>query len=354
MNTESRKHKVQPSDNTLLKLNEAIQDVLRAYLADDEVEIRFDVPGQTYENPTVNVFLYDIQEDLQLRSGEGRRYDPGSGKLLPGRVHVRCCYLITFWGSKEEEDKKGDEERLKGPDNVTHVRINQVLNALLNQREIAGLQPSYTRVIPPTEELNSLGTFWQALGDKPRLCLSYMVTVPIRLGVDDEKDTVPPVKALHGQLDRKPAVAWYARAAEAVRRELGRALEAKNTYGETERIALAKLRIGCTPWLAPDKKETAAAGDVQLELSGVVTQPMHDVIKAALKEWQRADKPLCEVAEVPLRVRRLVPLDKQGEDGEEGEERHKDQQDEDDDEGPLKKRLVVLKEDADQTRKGGA
>nr|WP_083932329.1 Pvc16 family protein [Vibrio sagamiensis] len=39
------------------------------------------------------------------------------------------------------------------------------------------------RVMPPKEELNSLGNFWQALGDKPRMVLNYSVTLPIELEI---------------------------------------------------------------------------------------------------------------------------------------------------------------------------
>ena len=39
------------------------------------------------------------------------------------------------------------------------------------------------RVMPPKEELNSLGNFWQALGDKLRMVLNYSVTLPIELEI---------------------------------------------------------------------------------------------------------------------------------------------------------------------------
>ena len=39
------------------------------------------------------------------------------------------------------------------------------------------------RVMLPKEELNSLGNFWQALGDKPRMELNYSVTLPIELEI---------------------------------------------------------------------------------------------------------------------------------------------------------------------------
>jgi hypothetical protein len=57
--------------------------------------------------------------------------------------------------------------------------MNQVLNALINNRQLTGIPGAFTRVIPPKEELNSLGNFWQSLGNRPRLVLNYAVTVPV-------------------------------------------------------------------------------------------------------------------------------------------------------------------------------
>jgi hypothetical protein len=180
----SRAAKADPiaSDMTLIELNAAIEEALNVYLPGG-VAVRFDLP-QKDENPdvpTVCVFLYDIQEDLQLRMGESRQYVPSSGQLLPGYVNIRCCYLVTYFEPTQSTSSDSPSSRA---DSQALRIINNVLNALVNQRSFPSLPGSYLRVIPPTEQLNSLGNFWQAVGNTPRLCLSYMVTVPLRLTSD--------------------------------------------------------------------------------------------------------------------------------------------------------------------------
>ncbi|WXK23524.1 DUF4255 domain-containing protein [Mycetohabitans endofungorum] len=65
----------------------------------DDVAIRFTLPntGENPDVPTVSVFLYDIHEDLQLRTAQGCPYNVGTGQLQPDLVHVQHCYLITYW-----------------------------------------------------------------------------------------------------------------------------------------------------------------------------------------------------------------------------------------------------------------
>jgi hypothetical protein len=168
-----------PSDMTLIELNRAIEAALTAYLPDG-VAIRFDLPPKDEDPdiPTVCVFLYDIQEDLQLRTGDGRQFVPSSGQLLPGYVNIRCCYLVTYF---EPPQGSSSDSPASQADSQALMIINSVLNALINRRSFPTLPGSYLRIIPPAEQLNSLGNFWQAVGNTPRLCLSYMVTVPVRL-----------------------------------------------------------------------------------------------------------------------------------------------------------------------------
>lgn len=161
------------SDNAIIAVNQAILLALTEYV-DDLVAIRFDLPDPVDppSQPTVSVFLYDIYEDLTLRTAESRPYN--GGVLLPGHVNVCCNYLIMYW-DKPATDGNPDH----APDNQATVIMNQVLNALINNRQLATIPGAFTRVIPQKEELNSLGSFWQSLGNRPRLVLNYAATVPV-------------------------------------------------------------------------------------------------------------------------------------------------------------------------------
>lgn len=170
-------------DNNLITLNTKIDEIIRLYFEGVNIDINicFDLPDPNAPpaEPTISIFLYSAQEDLQLRHGTGRQYArPDDGTTLyAGHINIRFDYLITYWGPKADPNPGRDS----GPANQEISTMNIVLNALINTRELSGIPASYTRVVAP-QELGNLSHFWQALGNKPRLCLNYSVTIPLQLG----------------------------------------------------------------------------------------------------------------------------------------------------------------------------
>lgn len=163
------------ADISVLKVNEALLSALKEYV-DDTVDIRFDLPEPNSPpiQPTVSIFLYDIHEDLVLKMGESRQYT--GGQLKPSKVNVCCNYLIMYWDKAATEGSPDG-----GPLNQSAIVMNQVLNALINNRQLKNFPGAFTRVIPPKDELGSLGNFWQSLGNRPRLVLNYAATIPVSL-----------------------------------------------------------------------------------------------------------------------------------------------------------------------------
>ncbi|MCP1489800.1 hypothetical protein J3D48_006210 [Pseudomonas fluorescens] len=163
-----------PSDTTVITLNQQIETAIRAYVPTG-IELDFNLPtaDATPMTPTVNIFLYSLEEDLGLRSSVVRNYSPATGNLGAAYVNIRCGYLITYWDSSNTTQPSAANSQ-------SMQVMNCVLNALINTREISGLPGAYTRVISPSE-LHGLSIFWQALGNKPRLCLNYSATVPVQL-----------------------------------------------------------------------------------------------------------------------------------------------------------------------------
>lgn len=177
--TTLNKNPERKSDSTLIDLNKNLKEALEKYVHKD-IKIRFDIPDKDHppNEPTLCVFLYDIQEDLEMRHGQPRQYQAGSGQLENRYVNVRCCYLITYW-------EKIESTVAHGPNSQSLIVMNQVLNALLNIKTT--MQSYFSRVIEPSEHLAGLGNFWQSLGNKPRLCLNYAVTIPIQLASLNDK-----------------------------------------------------------------------------------------------------------------------------------------------------------------------
>ena len=174
-------------DNThsaIIKLNTALEDVLKVDLGTDVI-IRFDLPklDSPVESPTVSVFLYQLTEDLELREGEPRQYVKADKKYAVANVYLRCSYLITYW------DPSDGGESGQGPDSQQMKVISWITGALINNRELPDGGSLFSRLMP-SEHLNSLGNFWQALGNRPRLCLTYDATIRVPLN-GPEKDLGP-------------------------------------------------------------------------------------------------------------------------------------------------------------------
>ena len=158
------------------------------------VTISFATPDKDFgtrtgqQLPAINLFLYDIRENLELRSTPWS-VTRNNGNAIKKRnpVRVDCSYLITAWyeGGEEEE----------------HWALGEVAKVLLRHRTIpaAVLQGSFQGQEPPLRsasltqgQLQSLGEFWQAIGGKPRAALNYTVT--IAMDVDQSVEVGPVVK----------------------------------------------------------------------------------------------------------------------------------------------------------------
>lgn len=171
------------TEDAIIKLNTALQAVLKVALP-EAVIIRFDLPAldTPVESPTVSVFLYQLTEDLELREGEPRQYVAADKKYKVANVYLRCSYLITYW------DPSDGKESGQGPDSQQMKVISWLTGALINNRELPDGGSLFSRLMP-SEHLNSLGNFWQALGNRPRLCLTYDATIRVLLN-----DTLPEVE----------------------------------------------------------------------------------------------------------------------------------------------------------------
>ena len=174
----------------------------------DQVQISFAAPDdqfppQSVTLPAVDLFLYDVRENLDLRSNEvyvDRRAD-GSATRTRAPLRVDFWYLVTAWSSESVPDRAQDEHRLLGEVMRTLLRHRtipgEVLQGVLANQDLplpaSALQPG---------RLQSLGEFWQALGGKPKAALNYSVTLAIDVSAAEDvslvTDKVLKIHALTG------------------------------------------------------------------------------------------------------------------------------------------------------------
>ncbi len=148
-------------------------------------------PPQSVTLPAIDLFLYDVRENLDLRSNEVylERHIDGKAKQVQAPVRVDFSYLITAWPSESVPDQAEDEHRLLG----------EVMRVLLRYRSIPeeALQGILKDQAPPLPvsslqpgRLQSLGEFWQALGGKPKAALNYLVTLSVEVAEPKDVDLV--------------------------------------------------------------------------------------------------------------------------------------------------------------------
>lgn len=157
-------------------LDKTIKTLLEQELAHVSVTISFDTPAREFEptSPTIDLFLYDVRENRELRSNEWHvERSNGAATRTRAAMRVDCSYLITTWAGDIESE---------------HTLLGEVMQALLRHPTIpeAVLQGNLRQQevpLPTTSlqagRLQSLAEFWQALEGKPKAVLNYMVTIGI-------------------------------------------------------------------------------------------------------------------------------------------------------------------------------
>ncbi len=139
-----------------------------------------DFPPSSVTLPAVDLFLYDVRENTELRNPGWivERQIDGTATRMRSPVRVDCSYLITAWASESSTTRSLDEHRL----------LSEVMKALLKHPiipdvllhgSLKGQEPPLPSSTLQPGRLQSVAEFWQALGGKPKAALNYTVTIGI-------------------------------------------------------------------------------------------------------------------------------------------------------------------------------
>jgi hypothetical protein len=190
-------------------LDRTIEELLRRELPPsivDQVAITFAAPDGDFPPssvPTIDLFLYDVRENTELRSTEWTIERQANGVVTRRRppVRVECSYLITAWSNAETSQRAFDEHRLLSEVMVVLLRHPTLPPSIL-QRSLREQQP---KMLPSCTlnpgHLQSVAEFWQILGGRPKAALHYAVTIAIETGKAVEAETVVLEKELQYALE---------------------------------------------------------------------------------------------------------------------------------------------------------
>jgi hypothetical protein len=148
-------------------------------------------PPSSVSLPAIDLFLYDVRENRELRNNDWvlERRGDGTATKRPAPVRVACSYLITAWPSQSAPNPAEDEHRLLGEVMKVLLRYPTLPAAVL-QGTLAGQEPSLPTAVLQAGLLQSVGEFWQALGGKPKASLHYTVTIGIEVHEPEELSLV--------------------------------------------------------------------------------------------------------------------------------------------------------------------
>lgn len=164
-------------------------------LSGADLDVVFDAPTKDWaarrNAPTVNLYLYDIREDVRRRpSGYLEERDPSSGAVVlrrPAPRFFKLSYLVTAWTQRPE-----DEHRLL--DNLLRAFLkNDALPRHLVVGALAepGEDVKVTIGLPPPED-RAFADVWSALGGELKPSLDLVVVAPMWTG--REYPAGPPVE----------------------------------------------------------------------------------------------------------------------------------------------------------------
>lgn len=168
--------------------------ITREAATGEDVEVVFEAPTKDWAGrrnaPTIDVYLYDIREDLRRRErGFHNEYE---GTTVVARTlaprHFKLSYLVTAWTQRAE-----DEHRLLSALLGCFLRHDAFpRDVLTGELGATGAPVPISVGLPPPED-RSFADVWSALGGELKPSLDVVVTAPTPTG--QRIDAGPPVTA---------------------------------------------------------------------------------------------------------------------------------------------------------------
>jgi len=166
-----------------------IQDVdesLRALVKRDalngsKADVAFDAPTKEWSSrrntPTVDLYLYDIREDLELREVMWENIRGESGVVSERRPPPRrfkLSYLVTAWTQRPE-----DEHRLLSALLSCFLRHPTMPTDALAGALAQARMPILLNIALPPPQDRSISDVWSALGGELKPSLDLVINAPI-------------------------------------------------------------------------------------------------------------------------------------------------------------------------------
>ena len=151
-------------------------------------QIVFDRPADPFtpQQTTVDLFLYDIREDVELRSNQPV-FERINGRVVTHTppLRIACSYLVTAWPGGETGDAAALLEQRLLSQTLQVLAAQPTIDPKFLQGSLKGQEPPLPLVTALVDPQKNLSEFWTALGNKLRPSLTVKATISIT-------DLIPP------------------------------------------------------------------------------------------------------------------------------------------------------------------
>jgi len=147
-------------------------------------DISFDRPSDPFtpSNTTIDMFLYDIRENLDIRLNEVTTTKVGNQVIThPAALRLACSYLVTAWPTKGVLWQQ--EQRLLSEVLVVLSHFPIIPTTFL-YGSLVGQDPQLPMVALHPDALKNLAEFWTSLGSKLKASLTVTVTISVPIFSD--------------------------------------------------------------------------------------------------------------------------------------------------------------------------
>lgn len=170
----------------IAQVDAALRSIVRTdAVAGTDLEVVFDAPTKDWASrrntPTVNLYLYDLREDVRRRERgwtERRGSDGAVVSRSPAPRFFKLSYLVTAWTQRPEDE---------------HVLLDSLLACFLRYEALprglvvghlaeTGLEVPVTVGLPPPED-RAFADVWSALGGELKPSLDVVVSAPVDTGI---------------------------------------------------------------------------------------------------------------------------------------------------------------------------
>jgi hypothetical protein len=174
-----------PLNTSLADLDEALRTLLRRELEAhgfEGVEIAFDAPASDWSAkltaPTVNMFLYDLRENLSQSEATPRNVRVnGAAMAAPPPMRLEVTYAVTAWTKAVEDEHRLLSQVLAILFSHTSLPADLLAGRLAAASQLRAIE---TEVGRPKEEK---ADFWTSIGGRYKASIDYAIRIEVESGL---------------------------------------------------------------------------------------------------------------------------------------------------------------------------